>query len=750
MAVPSPFRQRLRALFSSGYTWLFLAALLLRGVYLAQALRNNELLTYPVVDARVYVDWAHDFLAGKWLWHDAKTYTPGVPLWLAGWFAVLGERPVLHFAGFLFLGAIQAVVLGKTAELLWQRRAGLATGWLAALYWPLIIFEASYYAEPLAIFSFTLTMYLLVRWSTKGGCWRMLAWAGFCLGWTILARANTMLVAPVLAAWVAWVALRRGNVHRWRGAFAAVCLLALPPMLLCAPIVFWNWRVNGVAELRTGGWLSVFLGNNPEYRGLVVPVGVRWSDFVYLPIRAGRIERIEQNNYWREETLRIVRERPAEWEALMARKAVMLTGAFEVSQEIDIAEFRKASHALSLPVWPGWAVVFPLAIAAFAAMAGKSDARRGWPLALCAVAYFASVAPVQAAARYRLPVVVPMLPLAGWMLARALSRQRDWHSLRLPAVAACCATLLVWHDWLGLERQKTINHQFLIGLKREDAKDDAGAEAAFTAGAAWNPADPDCPYRLGEIWLRRGDATRAESFFHKSLARFPRSYEAMLGLGKCAFAKGNTVETLRHVAGAMQLAPNNLNILNLASRAHSAREDWNAVVEVCAAMRGHAAAPASITFNEARALTLAGRAAEALPLYDEMIAQPWHSAKERTRAQFLGGLLAWRLPGQRASAMDRWQRLAAGQPGYFQMLAQLLTGGTTAEAVGTTLKDNDDPHLAYALAMAAIQRRDLPEARAQLEAILTKRNARDLPDRDRELLEIWALEDLRRAPAPPK
>ncbi len=55
-AVSLPLRHRLSALLKNGYTWLFLAALSLRAVYLTQALRNNELLTYPVVDARVYVD----------------------------------------------------------------------------------------------------------------------------------------------------------------------------------------------------------------------------------------------------------------------------------------------------------------------------------------------------------------------------------------------------------------------------------------------------------------------------------------------------------------------------------------------------------------------------------------------------------------------------------------------------------------------------------------------------------------------
>lgn len=741
-----------RSWMTSGYVWLFAGALLLRWLYLAEAANRNELLTYPVVDAKVYVRWAHDILAGHWLWYEAKTYTPGIPLWLAGWFAALGERPLLHFAIFHVLGALQAVVIGKTAEIFWGRRAGLATGWITAFYWPLILFEATYYAEPFAILNLSLTLYLLARWSRSDGHWRWLVLAGFCAGASTLARANAMLCLPVFAAWVAWIALQKS----WRHAAAAVGTLAIGPALLCLPIVAWNWKVTGVAELRTGGWLSVYLGNNPDYRGLVVPVGVRWNDFVYLPIRAGKIDRREQNEYWHDAVRHTLHERGGEWLRLMGRKALMLTGRFEVSQEIDIATFRQSSRLLSLPVWPGWGFLFPLALVGAVALMWPRDTRRDASLLLlCAAIYMLSVAPVQAAGRYRLPVVVPMLPLAGYALIHlaGLARRRAWPQLGGSLALASAAAVLAWPDWLSLSQEKIINHSFLVGLKRDEGGDPDSALTAYAKGAAWNPIDPDCPLNAGRIELRRKEIAKAEAHFARSLEVYPNGHEATIGLAECALAHGNPAEALKHVEAALRIAPNHLDALSLAARAFSEQRDWLKVAEACALMRNAPAYPASVAFTEARALTLAKRSADALPLYEAVAQEPWHSPLERARATFLAGTLSWRTPPRRARAVEHWRRLAAGSPGLFQSLGRLLLGETTPEAVlaaiPETIREGGEPHLAYALAMAAIQQRNPEEAVRQLTAITTKRNAAQLPEEKRELLEIWALEDLSRArPAP--
>ena len=361
---PAWWRQIPNRIVTNAYFWIFAAGLVLRWTYLTDALARNELIAYPVIDARSYVDWAQEMLAGKWLWFDVSNYTPGFPAWLALWIGLLGWHPAAHFAVFHLLGAAQAVLVGKIAEFLWDRRTGIATGCLAATYWPFIVFEGTYYAEAFAMLNLTLALFLVARWSRKGGGIGWLVWAGIHLGFAVLARANAFVCAVVLAGWVVWSVATTGSLAGWapkRRATAAVAALLLPPLLLCAPILMWNWKLSGRPMLRSEGWLSIYMGNNPDDRGLVVPAGERWTDLLYQPIRAGKIHVGEKEDYWHDQFWNVVKGETGKWARLQARKALMQAGQFEVSQEIDIAAYRAASRVLSWPVWPGWGVVAPLA-----------------------------------------------------------------------------------------------------------------------------------------------------------------------------------------------------------------------------------------------------------------------------------------------------------------------------------------------------------------------------------------------------
>jgi tetratricopeptide (TPR) repeat protein len=738
-------RPRAGRLAATGYVWIFLGALLLRAIYLTQALAHNELLTHPMVDAAVYVQWARDILTGKWLWYDAMNYTPGVPAWLAFWIGLTGWHPALHFAIFHLLGAMQAVLIGKTAELVWTRRAGLVTAVLAATYWPWVIYEASYYAEPFAIFNLALSLWLVVRWLKRGGSVAWLAWAGFHLGWSILARANAIACLPLIAGWVAWRVFRDGKIGP--RLIAPVAAVVLPSALLLAPIAAWNCKLTGRPVLRTMGWLNVHLGNNPEFQLLAVPAGVRWDDFVYRPIRAERIKPVEQEEYWRSETIRVIKARPVDWLKLQWHKALMLAGRFEVSQEVDIAAFRSASSILNLSVWPGWGTVAPLALLAAMGVFFSRDARRGLPLLLCGLAYFASILPVHIAARYRMPVVVMLLPLAGWALMCLVEklRERDWPLLAPATAALLCAGALVWPDWLRLGERKIINDSFLIGIKRAQQGDHNGALAAFGKGAAWNPADPDCPLRLGQIWLQRGDIKRARALFEKSLVNFSRGHDAHIGLGECASAEHNAGESLQQARLAMEIAPNNMEALGLASRAFMALGDWRAMARVCRQMRSYPTHPASVSFTEAWAWLRAGNPAEALAIYDSVAETVWFSPLQRARASFLGGALAWRLDHDKATAARRWGKVLDASPTFFSPLARMLLSDAAPLPALEHLDGQSRQYADYAMALAATLKGDPAEATRFREAVLATRNARALGPADQNVLEIWSLEDSRSA-----
>ncbi len=356
------------------YLAVFFVALLLRAVYLLSAWQGNELIDYPIVDAMVYVEWAKDILNGELLWAESSNYTPIYPLYLASWFSVLGDRTFSIFLIFHLIGAAQAVIIGLIAEQAWDWKEGLLAAFLAATYWPFVVFEASFYAEAFALWNASLGILLLMR-AARTNSFPGLFAAGFFIGLAGLARANLLLCFPVLCLWLAIRQLRaqrqgssdgastKVGVRRVFSAARPAIALALPVLLLSAPIVAWNLRVTGRPILRSQSGVTLFLGNNPDFGGLVVPPGVQWRDLMIEPLRAGKTTSLEKEDYWQERTLAVIQDRPADWIALQWKKLSMHLGAFEVSQEIDIPAFRTASPILALPFWPGFGLVMPLALA---------------------------------------------------------------------------------------------------------------------------------------------------------------------------------------------------------------------------------------------------------------------------------------------------------------------------------------------------------------------------------------------------
>jgi len=754
---PAWWRQIPNRIVTNAYFWIFAAGLVLRWTYLTDALARNELIAYPVIDARSYVDWAQEILAGKWLWFDVSNYTPGFPAWLALWIGLLGWHPAAHFAVFHLLGAAQAVLVGKIAEFLWDRRTGIATGCLAATYWPFIVFEGTYYAEAFAMLNLTLALFLVARWSRKGGGIGWLVWAGIHLGFAVLARANAFVCAVVLAGWVVWSVATTGSLAGWapkRRATAAVAALLLPPLLLCAPILMWNWKLSGRPMLRSEGWLSIYMGNNPDDRGLVVPAGERWTDLLYQPIRAGKIHVGEKEDYWHDQFWNVVKGETGKWARLQARKALMQAGQFEVSQEIDIAAYRAASRVLSWPVLPGWGVVAPLAAVAIAAMCRSSGARRGVPLLLCGAAYFASIFPVQVAARYRLPLVITLLPLAGWSVIWLFDRMRhrEWSRATQGTLVLALAGLLVWPDWTGLHREKIINQWFLVGLKRTADGDDNGALAAFEKGSAWNPADPDCPLRSGRIWLNRGNVAKALTYFKESQVNFPRGHESVIGYGDCALAENHPVEAFQYARYALWLAPNDMDALDLASRASIARGDWVTTAMISQQMSSYPTHPASVAFSEAWAWIRAGRQTEALRVYDGVAGTPWFSPLDRARAAYLGGVITLRLNHDKRAAVEHWQAILRDQPTFFSPLAELLTGAKTLHDIQAEspadLKGKPREYFIYTQGLAALMDGRGAEARQCFERVVAVRNAGTLAAGDQDVIEIWSMADLAGSASP--
>lgn len=746
-----PLRALSRSLQQFPYVWIFALSLALRLIYLAQAFQSNELIDKPSVDAHMYVHCARALLAGGWPEHDYLNITPAIPLWIAFWILILGWNPLLHYIVFHLMGAIQGIIIGKTAARLWDAKTGVATALLASFYWPFIIFEASYYAEAFALFNLSIALYYLVRWQQNQTSRKLLFWSGVGLGFSILARANTILCLPLLAAWVFWKVYHSGM--RLRNAVLFSLLLALPTVLICLPVVIWRWQITGKPMLRAHGWLAIYLGNIPEFRAVAPPVGVRWREVTYRPIRAGLIDVAGQESFWKTETARYFKEGAPGWLPLMGRKSLMLAGRFEVSQEIDIYVFRNASSVLSLPIWPGWGTVAPLALFAIVSMCWSCSPRSALPLLLFGLAYFASLVPVQIAGRYRLPLAVPLLPLAGWTLVTIIGaiQRRERKTLASAAITILASGTVIWPDWLRLHDEKIINHWFLVGEARQSGGDRPGALLAFETARQWDSSNPDCPLKIAAIYLATGEMEKAESMFTESHVLFPLGHEAIIGIGECALVKNDPAGALRQAAKALPLAPNNMEALDLACRAFAKLENWASMIKVCRELRTYITYPASAAFTEAWAQIRSGNPSEALRVYKEIAKTSRFNKLDQDRAAYLAGVLELRLSGEKAKAAEYWTPLRQSSSSFFRILAEILTGnGLTPaleQALPADLPVRSRQFIDYSVALRAREENDLQSARTRLQQVVDARNALQLPLSEQDVLEILAIEDLKTLPA---
>ena len=736
------------------YVHVFLVGLVLRLLYLWQASRNNEILDYPIVDASVYVGWAQSILSGHVLWSEPINYTPMYPFYLAFWFFFFGNATRFVFLLFHVLGAIQAVMLGKAAEAVWDRKTGLLAGFIAALYWPFVIIEASFFCESFALWTLSLGLFFLGRYAHDART-RDLFVSGSFIGIAGLCRANMLLCLPVLACWLAWDAARAGirnaapgSAAVLRGLRLAVVFL-LPVIILSAPISLWNYHRVGSPILRTQAGACLYLGNNPDFDGLIVPPGIEWNNLSNEPLRAGQTLLHDRERFWVGKTIGIIRHRTRDWLVLQARKLSMHLGAFEISQEIDIYRFRRFSSALNLPVWPGFGFVASLALAGMA-LAIRRRQRTAAPLGLFAAAYFLSIFPFQVASRFRLPLALVAIPFAAYAIVSLVQpsvfRNKRRLAISLLGVAALYA--VVAPDYTHVRGRNTIRYEYFVGEKRFHHGDLPGALQALSESAAKYPADADSLLLAGDIHFARGDTGQASACFQEAEKRQPRNAPALMGMARCAIMQKQFDKAESLLQRCLTDWPNSMQALVLLNNVYFVKGDWRMAEKTLMQMHTYVSCPVKMTFRLALVYERLGEIEQAVAVYDKIAGDSFQDRPDRARAAFSAATLLWRHGKNPGGALKRWKDLAAGPACFFTPLAARLAGEcddrTLLAGYNNETRKQGEQYIAYTMGLAAWMRGDIAAARSRFEEVLATRQARNLKQWRLSAPEYWAISDLAR------
>ncbi len=551
---------------------VFAVALLVRLLYLF-AFRDSPYFHVPVVDAEWHDNWAWAWAEGTWSM-DGRAFfrAPLYPLWLSFWYGLLGHDPgaIRVVQGVLGAGTAAAVAgvgvrwAGEWVGAWAGARVGWVAGLLAAAYGPFVFFDGELLIPNLLLSLLAWGLFLL---SGRVG-WGALVGGAVLWGLAVIARPNALALLPV-GVWLVWV----GSAGSWRGLSRGLSRgvrVAVFSALLLVPALV----VTGVNRAVEGEWVFVasqggvnfYAGNHVGASGRSVQIRdlgemVSWREFVdasqgVVARELGReVSSREVSNYWLHRGFDSWREAPGAMLRLTARKAYYLINAYEIPNNRDL--YGERPWILRVLLWKTpllavpWGLLFPLGVMGLVLGLRDHGLRRitlglgGWM-----VLYGASVIPFFVSARFRLPLVIPVVLLA----ALALTRWRSWRSpvvLVVGLVALLVSNSPLWGVRVDNPTQEMARLASTL-LRSGDAQRGVaileGVREKDPENLTWN-------YMLAEAYGGAGRFEEALVLYRKVAERRPDDADLLFNLGVAFLELQQPAEAVEPLTRAGEARP---------------------------------------------------------------------------------------------------------------------------------------------------------------------------------------------------
>jgi tetratricopeptide (TPR) repeat protein len=504
---------------------VFFVALALRVVFVFQW-NHTPYGAMPFLDARLNDDWAQAIAQGQLLRLRAFYTSPLYPYALGALYAVFGHSLLLAGLFNALLSALFAAVLSVLAYDCFGFKSAVVTGILAAFFRPLVFYTAPILKESLLLLLLALFLMFAVR-ALRQNRLRDAALAGALLGFCALARGNVLLLASIVFAF---------GFFKWRRRFLGSGALFAIVLLLCiAPATIHNYIVSGdFVPLNYDDGFNFYIGNSPTANGAneyppeisTDPVQEELGGIAEAREARGHdVGPSEVSTYWRDKAVDFILHNPMRDLVLLKNKFLAFWNNAEISDSYDSYSFQSDFGTLvSGPLLPFWPIS---CLAAFGVGAAYLKRREEVTLlAGFAFVYMLSVLLFYVTDRYRLPVVVFLLPLAGAAVPSGvwLVRAKAWRSLMAAAVLAIVFLFLGLRtaadavDTSAILPENSDVQVFIRGALTEESRGHyAHAERLLKAAMQRYPADGVINYNYGCLKVLQGDFPAALAAFQKAI-----------------------------------------------------------------------------------------------------------------------------------------------------------------------------------------------------------------------------------------
>jgi tetratricopeptide (TPR) repeat protein len=534
---------------------ILFAGLAVRVVRLVEVTRAPD-FAHPAVDAGFH-DWWGRTAAGvpleevegraPELLERAYLRPPGYPWVLAAVYRASGGSYLAPRVLQCALGLLACVLAWSLGRRWLGEPEGLLAAAALALHWVVLYFETELHPTALVICLLLGAAHALGRWTERPGARSALA-AGLALGCAALVRPNALFVLLAALIWLLWNGRRRGA-----RVGASIAALVGAAGLAIAPATVRNLAVAGDPVLiSSNAGINLYIGNNERANGLVaahLPGVGRFDTCFDYPDLVRRVEKKEGRALRDSEVSAWFTRRALDWIAsnpgraarLTGRKALLFFGPGEVAHNKELLLERAHSAVLRRLPAP-FALVLALAVVGLWSATRRPGARRDVALllALVVLAWFLSVLPFFAAARYRVPVLPPLLLLGAAGLADLVRALRAGERGRAALLAAAAAALFGLASLSPYELAPDVEKWHLDrGRALRRAGDEAAAVVELQSALEANPRSLDARLSLADALAATGRPEQAEVHYRAVLERRAHDARALNNLGALLSARGD-------------------------------------------------------------------------------------------------------------------------------------------------------------------------------------------------------------------
>jgi 4-amino-4-deoxy-L-arabinose transferase-like glycosyltransferase len=516
----------------------------------------------PFLDANSYDQWAQSIAGGAWLRHTAFYQNPLYPYVLGSLYKAFG--PSLAMVSYLqaAIGALTCAIVARTSEVVFGKRTGLFAGLLMTFDGVLIFYVAPVIKETLGIFLLAWFVHLIFTRDLEEDRWSGFL-AGILLGAAVLVRSNLLILPLGFLLWD-FLSKRRFFLRKYK-------LLCAGAAIAIMPATVHNWiAADDFVPVVYGGGFNFYIGNSPAATNLVYPTGVS-TDPVQEEKDTTRIAESELHrslkpsevsSYWFGKAIQFLEGEPLAFPSLLVKKIWFFWMNPEIPDGYDggfVA--RNFSTSLKFGFVSFTLLAFLAAIGTFLGWntPPSDDKTRG--MVSFVLIYMISVVPFYVTDRYRMPVILFLVPLAahGTRLLVEGVRQADWKPI-IKAFAFSVPLLIVgcypvqWGP--NFYAVKAFNWGVFASLS-SDAGSDLDAVAAMEKALAINPIkiNSSTYIKASTSYERLGRLAEAEDMLRKATAIYPDEGLIYFNYGRFKFEHDDLKSALELYRRAAAVSP---------------------------------------------------------------------------------------------------------------------------------------------------------------------------------------------------